>query len=88
MVDKSDLMGGAEVKAILKISDTTLKRYRLKRWIAGVHFVQPVQRTLYIRPMIEDWILNHKTDPEAHQRAIEAWVAKHQNPPDRKRRLG
>jgi hypothetical protein len=85
MIDKSDLMGAAELRCLLAVSDRTLTRYRLKHWVQGIHFVAPVQRVLYVRPMIMDWILNHKTNPIAHQDAMEAWVAKNQSR-DRRRK--
>ncbi len=70
-----DLISGAEVRALLGgISLKTLQRYRDKHWIEGVHYLKPVQRCLYNRPLIQDWMLNHSHDPAAHQRTIEAWV--------------
>jgi hypothetical protein len=78
MIDKSDFMSASEVRELLGVCDRTLARYRLERWVEGIHFTAPVQRVLYIRPLILDWILNHKTDPMAHQAAMEAWVLKTQ----------
>ncbi len=83
MIDKSDFMSAAELRSLLNVSDRTLRRYRLKHWVKGVHFVAPVQRVLYIRPMILDWIVKVPEDPIGHQDQMEAWVAKTQ---DKKRR--
>jgi hypothetical protein len=85
MIDKSDLMPASELRALLAVSDKTLTRYRQKHWLEGIHYVQPIQRILYVRPMIMDWILNHKTNPMTHQDAMEAWVAKTQGR-DRRRK--
>jgi hypothetical protein len=80
-----DLISGSDVRAMLGgISVKTLQRYRDKYWIDGVHFVKPVQRCLYNRPLIQDWMLNHVHDPAAHQRAIEAWVISQQGKKGRK----
>ena len=69
-----DLMSGSEVQKLLGgISVKTLQRYRLKHWTLGIHYMQPVQRCQYNRPLIEDWIVN-RHEPQAHNRAIEAWV--------------
>jgi hypothetical protein len=81
MIDTNDFMSGSEVKALLGSTDKTdkfLRRNREKYWVEGVHYVQPIQRVLYIRPMILDWVLNHKSNPMVHQDAMEAWVAKTQ----------
>jgi hypothetical protein len=88
MISQSDLMSGAEVKALLGSKDKTdkfLRRHRQAYWLEGIHYIQPVQRVLYVRPMIMDWILNHKTNPLAHQDAMEAWVSKTQGR-DRRRK--
>jgi hypothetical protein len=82
---KDDLISGSEVRSLLgDISVKTLGRYRAKYWHCGIHYVQPVQRCLYIKPMILDWMLNQK-EPSAHQRAMEAWLAANQTPKTRKR---
>jgi hypothetical protein len=86
MIDQSDFMSASEVRELLKVTDRTLSRYRLKHWVEGIHFTAPVQRILYIRPMILDWLVNHKTNPMAHQAAKEAWVAKTQNNQSRSRK--
>jgi hypothetical protein len=78
-LQSSDLISSAEVRALLgNISVKTLGRYRLKYWMVGVHFVQPVQKVMYVKPMILDWILNGRIDPEAHNQAIQMWVAENQ----------
>lgn len=69
-----DLISGAEVRRLLGgISVKTLQRYREKYWLEGIHYVKPVQRCVYNRLLIENWMLNHRADPAAHQRAIETW---------------
>jgi hypothetical protein len=75
-IDKADLMGAAEVRELLGVSDKTLGRYRKKHWQKNIHYCKPVQRIFYIRPLIMDWILNHEKNPMAHQDAMEAWYAK------------
>jgi hypothetical protein len=62
-----------ELSQHLKLSDTTLKRYRLSGiWIEGVHWIRVNSRcTRYNLDLIDDW-MNNKSDPGAHQRAIES----------------
>ena len=41
--------------------------------IEGVHWVRSGERSvLYNIPLLEDWLTNRKSNPEAHQRAIDA----------------
>jgi hypothetical protein len=89
MMEPSDFLSGSEVRKLLgDISTKTLDRWRLKYWTEGVHYVQPVHRVQYIKPMIIDWMLNGKADPAAHQLAMEEWV-KAQRPQGKgKRRAG
>lgn len=85
MMQDTDLISSAEVRALLGgISVKTLGRYREKYWHSGIHYVCPVQRCLYVKPMVLDWIL-HRHEPSAHQRAMEAWLAANQTPKSRKR---
>jgi uncharacterized protein YbgA (DUF1722 family) len=43
--------------------------------IEGIHWVRRSERAiLYNVTLLEDWIVNHKTNPEAHQRAIDAYL--------------
>jgi hypothetical protein len=80
-----DLISSPEVRALLGgISVKTLQRYRDKRWIDGVHYFKPVQRCLYNRPLIQDWMRNAAHDPAAHQDAIEAWIRSQQGGNGRK----
>lgn len=83
-LEDSDLIKSSEVRALLDISKRTLDRYRAKYWHEGIHYVQPVQRCLYIKPMILDWMMNRK-EPATHQRSMEAWLAANQAPKTRKR---
>jgi hypothetical protein len=85
MISKSDLMGASEVRELLGVSNKTLARYRQKHWQEGIHFVAPVQRVLYVRPMLMDWLLNHKGNPRAHNDAMARWVAEHQTPRQRRK---
>jgi hypothetical protein len=63
-----------EVCKLLKVGDRTLGRYREKYWFLGIHFAQPVQRILYNKELIEDWMVNRHDYP-AHLRAIESYQA-------------
>ena len=60
----------------LKLSGTTLKRYRLQGLlIEGIHWVRINSRcTRYNLELIQDWVHN-RHDPAAHQRAIEVYQA-------------
>jgi hypothetical protein len=81
-----DLIPSSEVRRLLGgVSVKTLTRYRAKYWYRGIHYAQPVQRVMYIRPMILDWILNRR-DQGKHQAAMEAWLAANQAPKARKRK--
>jgi hypothetical protein len=75
MVNSTDLISGAEAQRLLGgICKRSLKRYRDKYWFEGCHYVQPVHRVLYIRPMIVHWMVNRKNNPKAHEEAIKAWL--------------
>ncbi|MBW4662101.1 MAG: helix-turn-helix domain-containing protein [Drouetiella hepatica Uher 2000/2452] len=63
-----------EVCEFLKVGERTLARYREKHWYLGIHYVQPVQKILYNRELILDWMVN-RHDYIAHLRAIEAYQA-------------
>jgi CHAD domain-containing protein len=60
----------------LKLSDSTLKRYRLQGLLVeGIHWVRVNSRcTRYNLELIQDW-LHNRHDPVAHQRAIEIYQA-------------
>lgn len=80
-----ELIKASEVRAMLgNISAVTLKRYRLKYWIEGVHYAKPVQQCFYNKPLIEDWMLHGRTDPATHRRTIEAFVKAQQRRSGRK----
>ncbi len=84
-LEDTDLIKSSEVRALLgNISPRTLDRYRAKHWHCGIHYVQPIQRCMYVKPMILDWLINRK-EPGTHQRAMEAWLAANQVPKTRKR---
>jgi hypothetical protein len=84
-LEDSDLIKGSEVRSLLDISRRTLDRYRAKYWHRGIHYVQPVQRCIYVKPLILDWMRN-RHDPWAHQQAMEAWLDANQAPKTRKQR--
>jgi hypothetical protein len=89
-VDPNDLISGSEVRSLLGgISEKTLARYRRNYWFEGAHYIRPVQKTLYIKPLILDWAVNGKSNPVAHQEAIERWLREIQPPkqPGTKRKL-
>ncbi len=61
-----------EISKLLHVGDRTLARYRDAHWHCGIHYVQPVQKILYNKELIEDWMVNRHDYP-AHLRAIEAY---------------
>jgi tRNA(His) 5'-end guanylyltransferase len=65
-----------EATQSLKLSGTTLRRYRVQGLlIEGVHWVRVNSRCIrYNLELIKDW-LHNRHDPAAHQRAIENYQA-------------
>ncbi len=65
-----------EAAQYLKLSGTTLKRYRLQGLlIEGIHWVRINSRCIrYNLDLIQDW-LHNRHDPVAHQRPIEVYQA-------------
>lgn len=63
-----------EVCQLLQVTERTLARYREKHWYKGIHFVQPIQKILYNKALILDWMVN-RDDAIAHLRAIENYQA-------------
>ncbi|MEM9908089.1 MAG: hypothetical protein AAF921_24005 [Cyanobacteria bacterium P01_D01_bin.44] len=65
-----------EALQYLKLSSTTLKKYRLKGLLVeGIHWVRINSRCIrYNQELIKDWVQN-RHDPAAHQRAIEVYQA-------------
>lgn len=65
-----------EATQSLKLSGTTLRRYRVQGLlIEGVHWVRVNSRCIrYNLKLINDW-LHNRHDPAAHQRAIEIYQA-------------
>jgi hypothetical protein len=60
---------------LLGISTATLARYRKRHWVEGVHYTRLEPQTIrYNEPLIRDWQAN-RSDPAAHQSAIEMWRA-------------
>ena len=64
----------ADVMALLQISERTLARYRSDHWYIGIHYSKPVQKILYNRELLEDWMIN-RHEWGAHLRAIEFFQA-------------
>ncbi len=63
-----------EVKAFLGVEDSTLRRYREKHWIEGVHWFRINSRTVrYNLDLIKNWVEN-RHDSAAHQRAIAQYL--------------
>ncbi len=69
-----ELIDKHEAASRTKLSDVTLKRYRLNgELIQGVHWEQINSRSIrYRSPLIEHWA-QHRHDPAAHLAAIEAY---------------
>jgi len=67
-------IGKQEVCDLLQVTERTLSRYRANHWFLGIHFVKPVQKILYNKELIQDWMVNCD-DYSAHLRAIEAYQA-------------
>lgn len=63
-----------EASHYLKLSGTTLKRYRLQGLlIEGIHWIRINSRCIrYNLDLIQDW-LHNRHDPIAHQQAIEIY---------------
>lgn len=60
---------------IIGVSPHTLKPYRNRYWQLDIHYVKYNSRTIrYNRELIIDWAAN-RSNPECHQRAIEAYLA-------------
>lgn len=74
--DNHELSDKHKVKAYLNCSSSTLRRYREKHWIEGVHWFKINPRTIrYNLELIKDWLENLH-DPAAHQRAIAKYKSK------------
>ena len=67
-------IGKKEIKEFLQISERTLARYRADYWYIGIHYTKPVQKVLYNRELVEDWMVN-RHDWGTHTRAIELYQA-------------
>ena len=78
-------IGKHEDCKLLQVTERTLARYRADHWYLGIHYLKPVQKILYNRELIEDWMIN-RHEYHAHLRAIEAYQATlPSNQPKRKR---
>ena len=66
-----------EATQCLKLSDSTLKRYRSKGLLVeGLHWVRINSRVIrYNLELLKDWAIN-RHDPVAHQRAIERYQSR------------
>lgn len=76
-----------QAAALLGVSIYTVARYRKQYWTEGIHYTCLEPQTIrYNRELLEDWQAN-RSDPAAHQRAIEAYRASLlSSQPGRKRR--
>lgn len=61
-----------EACELLQIGERTLARYRADHWYLGIHYVKPVQKILYNKELLQDWMIN-RHDWGAHLRAIEVY---------------
>lgn len=75
MLKSEHIMQAEEVASLLGVTVPALRNYRAESWDKGIHYVQPRQKSLYIRPMILSWIQYSGTDPMRHQRDKELWLA-------------
>jgi len=61
--------------ALLGLSIHTLKSYRSLYWQCGIHYEYINSRTVrYHKELLLDWLAT-RSNPELHQRAIEAYLA-------------
>jgi predicted DNA-binding transcriptional regulator YafY len=63
-----------EAMASLQISRRTLSRYCAELWYLGIHYCKHVQKILYNRELLEDWMVN-RHEWGVHLRAIELYQA-------------
>ncbi len=63
-----------EVCKLLKVGERTIACYRQEQWYLGIHYLKPVQKILYNKELIEDWMVN-KHEWSVHMRAINAYQA-------------
>jgi nitric oxide reductase activation protein len=63
-----------EACRLLRVTERSLARYRDLYWYQGIHYVKPVQKILYNKTLLVDWMIN-RHDWMAHQRAIEIFQA-------------
>lgn len=72
---ETDLCHKTEAAKILQCHPDTLKRWRGKKLIENIHYVQRSPRSIrYVRPLIEDLAINWNNEA-GHQRAIENYRA-------------
>jgi hypothetical protein len=67
-----------ETKALLKVGETTIDKYRKEYWIQGVHYFQPEPgaKITYNKPMILVWLIAYSVGDTAIQdRALEVFTA-------------
>jgi hypothetical protein len=85
-ISATDFIDKREACELLRVTERTLARYRELYWYQGIHFIKPVQKILYNKTLILDWMVN-RHDFLAHQQAIEAYQASlPSNQPRRKHR--
>jgi hypothetical protein len=67
-----------ETKALLKVGETTIDKYRKEQWVQGVHYFQPEPgaKITYNKPMILIWLVAYSAgDTAMHNRALELFNA-------------
>jgi hypothetical protein len=67
-----------ETKALLKVGETTIDKYRKEYWLQGVHYFQPEPgaKITYNKPMILVWLISYSVgDTAMHDRALEVFTA-------------
>ncbi|MBN8563458.1 MAG: hypothetical protein J0L70_23250 [Leptolyngbya sp. UWPOB_LEPTO1] len=72
----AEFVNKQEAATYLRVSSSTLKRYRMEgEWIEGVHWIRVNCRSIrYNLDLIKDWLQN-RHNPILHQQAIEQYCA-------------
>jgi hypothetical protein len=73
---EDEILTKAEACDLLKVSPSTLDRYRKQELIKeGIHWsLLPGGELRFSKALLHNWVIN-QSDPAAHQRAIENWKA-------------
>jgi hypothetical protein len=65
-------IGKQDACKMLQVTERTLARYRDDQLMIGIHFIKPVQKILYNKELLEDWMVN-RHEWGVHLRAIEIY---------------